>query len=81
MTMTISRHAKRRCQLYKIDSNDVQVSIEDHLRTHQLQDGQYEIVNFTLASKYKFPLKIIFSVESTMITVITAYPLKKGLQP
>ena len=27
---------------------------------------------------FKYPIKIVFSVESNMITVITNYPLKKG---
>jgi len=43
-------------------------------------EGKYEIVSETQFSSQGYPIKVVFSCESGIITVITAYPLKKGLK-
>lgn len=80
MMVYFSRHAKRRCKLYKIDAVDVENSIIEHLQNVVYQPGHHEIVIAALAAKYKFPLKIVFEIETQGCTVITAYPLKKSSQ-
>ena len=40
-------------------------------------DGQQEIVR--QAPGFTYPIKIVAVVKKEMITIITAYPLKKGL--
>lgn len=41
-----------------------------------LRQGDNKIIKDVVG--FKFPLKIIASVEKNVITVITNYPLKKG---
>jgi len=36
-----------------------------------------EIVNENLSEKYRYPLKVVFSLESDTLTVVTTYPLKR----
>jgi hypothetical protein len=40
--------------------------------------GRHEIIRETAIHPY--PLKIIFSKEADILTVISAYPLKRGLK-
>jgi len=67
-----SRHAKRRAKLYKIP----ETTVERILADSNLSNGEHEIVKDV--SGFKYPIKIVVSVESNMINVITSYPLKKG---
>ncbi len=41
-----------------------------------LHQGEHEIIKHI--SGFKYPLKIVVSVEEDLMTVITNYPLKKG---
>lgn len=81
MNIVFSRHAQRRCQLYKLAHTDIEASIQNYLQTIPFANGQHEILDSHLASKYKFPVKIVFVIENATLTIITAYPLKKGLKP
>jgi hypothetical protein len=67
-----SRHAKRRASLYKIPES----TITDILADMNLHQGEHEIIKDV--GGFKYPLKIVVSVEKDAITVITNYPLKKG---
>jgi len=67
-----SRHAKRRAKLYKIP----ETTLEKILMDSDLSNGEHEIVKDV--SGFKYPIKIVVSVESNMINVITSYLLKKG---
>lgn len=78
MTITPSRHAKKRLALYRIDLADIAEIIEAFVAGKTIQDDKYEIVDRTFAAKYSFPLKIVFRVKGSHIVIITAYPLKKG---
>jgi len=42
----------------------------------RLSQGKYEIIKNV--GGFKYPLKIVISIENDIITVITNYPLKKG---
>jgi len=66
-----SRHAKRRAKLYKISES----TILDLLTSLKLHKGEHEILR-NIAG-FKYPLKIVISVEGDIVTVITSYPLKK----
>ncbi len=75
MKVTFSRHANRRAKLYGI----TEIVIQQILAEKKLVQGKQQIVESV--DGYKYPLKVIFSVENDTIVVITTYPLKKGLKP
>ncbi|MDA8213832.1 MAG: DUF4258 domain-containing protein [Nitrospiraceae bacterium] len=77
MKIDFSRHAKRRMQLYKIDENDVKITIENVLSNEGITSGKHEKVNQDLSEKYGYPLKVVFLIEDEDIIVLTSYPLKK----
>lgn len=72
MGIKFSRHAKRRAKLYKISETTVR-NILTNMNLHQ---GEHEIIKHV--SGFKYPLKIVVSVEENLMTVITNYPSKKG---
>ncbi len=67
-----SRHAKRRAKLYNISESVV----TDILTSMNLGQGEQEVIK--KVSGFRYPLKIVVSVEGDTLTVITNYPLKKG---
>ena len=72
VTIKFSRHAKRRAKLYKIPESVV----EEMLKDSDLADGEHHIIRDVTG--FKYPIKVIVSVERSTMTVITNYPLKKG---
>ena len=72
MIIKFSRHAKRRANLQNIP----ELTVEEILRSLDLHDGEHELIRDIPG--FKYPIKIILSVESNIMTVITNYPLKKG---
>jgi hypothetical protein len=74
-----SRHAKRRLSLYDISEETIVDLIERHLSYEKIMDGTHELVD-NRPFKHDYPLKTVFSLKKNEITVITAYPLKKGLK-
>jgi hypothetical protein len=72
MIVKFSRHAKRRAKLYRIP----EAMVEKILAGLHLNDGEHEIIKNI--SGFKYPIKIVVTVESDVVTVITNYPLKKG---
>ena len=74
MKIYFSRHARRRAKLYRIPEQE----IEDVLRKIELADGKHEFVKHI--RDQNFPIKIIVSVKGEVVSVITNYPLKKGLK-
>lgn len=72
MIINFSRHAKRRAKLYDISESE----IENFLSDLDLEDGEHELIEDFPG--FKYPIKIVVSVENDIITVITNYPLKKG---
>ena len=73
MIVKFSRHAKRRAKLYKIAESMVKKILEDS----DLSDGEHEVIRNV--SGFKYPIKIVVLVENDIVTVITNYPLKKGI--
>lgn len=47
------------------------------LADSDLPDGDHELIRNVPA--FEYPIKIVVSVEGNVITVITNYPLKKGI--
>jgi hypothetical protein len=74
-----SRHAKRRLNLYDISEETISGVIERHIKYSKPEDGKHDVVDEGVV-KYGYPLKAVFSLKEDEITVITAYPLKKGLK-
>jgi len=72
MIIRFSRHAKRRAKLYHIPES----VIEELLMGLGLSDGEHELIRDIPG--FIYPIKIVISVESNVMTVITNYPLKKG---
>ena len=72
MEIKFSRHAKRRGKLYKIPEETVRKILEEK----ELVQGNQEIIEYV--EGFKYPLKVVVSMEDDIITVITNYPLKKG---
>ncbi len=72
MKVKFSRHAKRRAKLYEIS----EATITDILTNMNLHQGEHEIIKDVQG--FKYPLKMVVSVEEDLITVITNYPRKKG---
>ena len=70
--INISRHAKRRAKLYGIPES----MVLDIISGENLTQGEHEIIRSVAG--FKYPLKIVVSVEKDTATVITNYPLKKG---
>jgi len=77
LKINISRHAKRRMQLYRLEQDDVLGTVKAFLSESVEGSGLCEATNVNLAEKYGYPLKIVFSIEGDEVTVITAYPIKK----
>jgi hypothetical protein len=71
MEIKFSRHAKRRAKLYEIS----ETIIMDILKNMSLHQGEHEIIKDIPG--FKYPLKIVVSVEEDLTIVITNYPLKK----
>jgi len=72
LKVKFSRHAKRRAKLYEIPES----TIEKILADSDLNDGEYEFIRDIAG--FKYPIKIVGSVENNIMTVITTHPLKKG---
>jgi len=73
MKVKFSRHAKRRAKLYEIP----EVIIEEILATLEFNNGKHELIENVVG--FKYPIKIIISVENKIATVVTTYPLKRGV--
>ena len=76
MEMKISRHARRRIDLYHIDESDVIETIKREIRAGT-SEGDRVAVNRDLSSKYGFPLKVVFTQKGEYIIVVSAYPARK----
>ena len=74
MNIKFSRHAKRRAKLYKIP----EPAIVDVLKSVKLGQGEHEIIGDIIG--FQYPLKIVVSVKGDTVTVVTNYPLKKGME-
>lgn len=72
MIVKFSRHAKRRAKLYEIPESKIKKILADL----DLSKGEHELIRDIAG--FKYPIKIIVSVENNVITVITNHPLKKG---
>lgn len=73
MEIKFSRHARRRTKLYNISES----VIEGILTDLDLENGKHEVI--IDVSGFKYPIKLVVAVENNIVTVITSYPLKKGV--
>jgi len=74
MKFHFSRHAKRRMNLYRITEE----TVEKILRDAKGDGKQSEIIRNVSSCKY--PIKVVFDIQGDHITIVTVYPLKRGLQ-
>lgn len=73
MKIEISRHAKRRIKLYGLDENEITEILKSNIEKAEIKGEKQVII--------KDRLKIVFIKEADIITIITAYPLKKEKKP
>jgi len=69
--INISRHARRRLKLYGIPETEILNALTDFD-----EFGKHTIIK--AIDGIKNPVKIVIDVRTDDITVITAYPLKRG---
>lgn len=74
MEIKFSRHAKRRAKLYNISESAIIKILEEK----ELNQGNQEIIENV--EGFKYPLKIVITVEDDIITVITNYLIKKEIK-
>ena len=74
MEIKLSRHARRRARLYGISPS----IISDVLAGRDLSQGNQQIVVDVAGVAY--PLKIVIFRKGDIATVVTAYPLKRGVR-
>jgi len=72
--VNFSRHAKRRAKLYGISES----TILDIIIRENLAQGKHDVIKHIAG--FKYPLKIVVQVDKNSVTVITNYPLKKGIK-
>lgn len=65
--------------LYNLSEDMIVSVIKQQNPNIDFLNGKYEIVCDQKTS-HGYPLKVVFSCESNEVTVITAYPLKKGIK-
>jgi hypothetical protein len=73
MIILFSRHAKRRAKLYGFSEEDLKLILRDV----DLKQGRQELLKKVEFSRY--PIKLVVDVNDDIITVITSYPFKKGV--
>ncbi len=49
------------------------------MATAKLVGSRGVLIDEALAAKYLFPIKIVFVLEQGKSTIVTAYPLKRGV--
>ena len=74
MDINFTRHAKRRAKLYGVSLEMITGIVADK----KLRDGRHTIIK--KVSGLQFSLKIVLVVKDAAATIITAYPLKKGIK-
>jgi hypothetical protein len=72
--INFTRHAKRRAKLYGISLETITGIVADM----NLREGSNTITK--KVSGLQFPLKIVLVVKDAAATIITAYPLKRGIK-
>jgi len=75
LNIEFSRHALRRIKLYGISESDVKKIIA---KSKKLNKGYNEIIE--PVPNFKYPIKVVLTREDDYLTIITAYPLKRGLK-
>lgn len=79
LMIRFSRHARRGMQLYEIDETDVIALVRSHAGKERLSLGTKVIVSKELSEKYQYPLKVVLSIQGEKKTVVSVYPLRRGL--
>ena len=67
-------------KLYNLSEEAVSSVIEMQYPEAGFSDGEYEMIGTKMLTRYEYPIKVVFSYEKGQLIVITAYPLKRGVQ-
>lgn len=59
--------------LYHIMEESIEKILPD-----EKKEGKQEIIK--KLSDHEYPIKVVFDVQKDLITIVTVYPLKRGLQ-
>lgn len=73
LLIRFSRHARRRAKLYGIP----EAAVEQLVAEAMLTTGENVILGQVPGISY--PVKVVAALEGNVVTVVTSYPLKKGL--
>ncbi len=77
MTVTVSRHARRRLKLYGIAIDDVRTTIDAPDTIEEQEEGSLAALKAFPGRYGDYPLKVVYTKSASGIVVVTAYPLKK----
>ena len=77
MTVTVSRHARRRLKLYGIAIDDVRATIGSPDAVEVQDEGSLAATKAFPGRYGGYPLKVVYVEGGAGIVVVTAYPLKK----
>jgi hypothetical protein len=77
MTVTVSRHARRRLKLYGIAIDDVRATLDGAEALEQQEDGSWAAMRSFPGRYGEHPLKVVYVKDDAGLVVVTAYPLKK----
>ncbi|MBW1778911.1 MAG: DUF4258 domain-containing protein [Deltaproteobacteria bacterium] len=75
-----SRHAKRRMALYEISEPTVRAIIKSRKKDGIVKEGKNEVIDYQTLNRHGYPVKVVFVYKENHITVITAYPLRRGIK-
>ncbi|MBM4344230.1 MAG: DUF4258 domain-containing protein [Deltaproteobacteria bacterium] len=75
-TVTISRHAKRRMQLYGVTADEVKACIAEPQAATVQADGTLVAVRQFPNRFNELPLKVVYLRDGAVAHVLTAFPWK-----
>ena len=77
MEFHITKHAKRRISLFNIKVSDIERIIK---KSAPADIGTDKIEAIASLRKFKYPVKIVYRIAKRKYIIITAYPVKRGLE-
>ncbi|WP_448384650.1 hypothetical protein [Desulfosoma sp.] len=64
--------------LYGISETTIRAIIESRERGDFSLEGKIEVIDYQMLSRHGYPIKVVFTRDEDRLTVITAYPLRRG---
>jgi hypothetical protein len=77
MELNITIHAKGRMLLFNISDSDIEKIIKKSSPS-EIRAGK--ITAIATLRKFKYPVKVVYRIAKGKYLIITAYPMKRGLE-